>query len=345
MYFVLDDNNNKVEAYDKEEVLALLEKAIADGSLAGITENSGFIKKIKCCVTGGTSRVAFVSQAKYNELQANNELIANCLYIITDDTTAEDMEAELAELAEKVNRILDGATAVPKAETVNGFTPDFYTDLVNYPVMKGKGIIEVIGEGETGGLADPWGVMEIGYPVRAPYGMALCEGISYNAIDGSLSGYIAYKDNRPYIVMPTSRTAEIRGYEVEYDLAVRQAIRANSAANATNATNAENATNAVNATNADNADLVKGASSNINTGDSYLSHRALVQDNGLYVVVLKKPDGNTFAYYTRVLYVSTSLGYSSYADEVRFEHAYGIHLTQEKYNEEYRLVKVYRITE
>lgn len=115
MFFVLDENHNLVEAYSKEDVLALLEKAISDGSLAGITEDSAFVSKLKCCVTGGTNKVAFVTQAQYNTLKANGNLVTNCLYIVTDDKTASNIDAELSELTNKVNGIIDGSYVVPKA--------------------------------------------------------------------------------------------------------------------------------------------------------------------------------------------------------------------------------------
>jgi hypothetical protein len=93
MFYVLDENHNLIEAYDKEGVLAVLAQAIADGSLSGISEDAGFVSKIKCCVTGGTTKVAFVTQAKYNELKATDSIDNTCLYFITDDTTAEDIDA------------------------------------------------------------------------------------------------------------------------------------------------------------------------------------------------------------------------------------------------------------
>ena len=94
-YFVLDENNNKIEAYSKEEVLSVLAQAIADGSLSSITADAGFISKLKSYVDGGTFKIAFITQAKYNELVASNQLVSNCFYYITDDTTCEDIEASI----------------------------------------------------------------------------------------------------------------------------------------------------------------------------------------------------------------------------------------------------------
>lgn len=104
-FYVLDDNNNKVEAYDKEGVLAVLEQAIEAGSLAEITADSGFITKLKCCVGGDTHKIGFCTQAKYNELKANNQLIDGAYYFITDDTTAQDIDAALDALTERVTTL------------------------------------------------------------------------------------------------------------------------------------------------------------------------------------------------------------------------------------------------
>ncbi len=113
MHYVLDENNNKVEAYDKEGVLAVLEQAIANGSLASLVADAAFVTKLKCCVSGQTNRIAFVSQAKYNELKKAGTVENGVYYYITDDTTLEDINALLEELTETVNDL---------TETVNDLT-------------------------------------------------------------------------------------------------------------------------------------------------------------------------------------------------------------------------------
>lgn len=94
-FYVLDENNNKVEAYDKEGVLALLNQAIADGSLENIVADAAFVTKLKCCVDGGTFQIAFITQAKYNELATNKTLLENTYYFIVDDTTADGINEQL----------------------------------------------------------------------------------------------------------------------------------------------------------------------------------------------------------------------------------------------------------
>lgn len=126
MNYVLDDYNNKVDGYSKEEVLAVLEKAIADGSLEGITADSGFITKLKCCVGGDIHKVAFIPQAKYNELKANGQLINGCYYFITDETSVDDItklltqhENSIRVLGAKQNDIISGRQVVAKSENAS----------------------------------------------------------------------------------------------------------------------------------------------------------------------------------------------------------------------------------
>lgn len=113
-FYVLDENNNKVEAYDKQGVLAVLAQAIADGSLDNITADSAFINKLKCCVGGDTFNIAFITQAKYNDLEANGLIKENTYYYIIDDTTADDIDEQLQSLTDAVNSANRIATQVNK---------------------------------------------------------------------------------------------------------------------------------------------------------------------------------------------------------------------------------------
>ena len=103
MNYVLDEKGNRVEGLSKEEMLAVLQQAIDDGSLAGIEKDSAFVSKLKCCVGGETFQVAFVTQAKYNELFKNNQLTDNTFYFITDDPTEENIEANIETLAKEID--------------------------------------------------------------------------------------------------------------------------------------------------------------------------------------------------------------------------------------------------
>lgn len=93
--YLVDDNKNLVEGLSKEDIYTLLASAIKDKTLPDYDTDEAFITKLKDPVDGTTHKVAFVTQAKYNELASNGSLISNCLYYITDDTTAEDLETAI----------------------------------------------------------------------------------------------------------------------------------------------------------------------------------------------------------------------------------------------------------
>ncbi len=81
-YYILDHNNNKIEVTD--QVLTAL------------------VEQIKCCVSGTPYKLAFVTQAKYNELEAAGLVQANTIYEIIDDTTADDLDEQLKENKRKL---------------------------------------------------------------------------------------------------------------------------------------------------------------------------------------------------------------------------------------------------
>lgn len=105
MFYVLDENKNLVEAFSKEEALSVFAQAIADGSLNGIVADAAFISKIKCCVNGITNNVAFVTTAKYNELEKAGMLKENTAYFITDDTTLDGLDTQIKSLTESLEEV------------------------------------------------------------------------------------------------------------------------------------------------------------------------------------------------------------------------------------------------
>lgn len=117
-FYVLDENHNLIEAYSKEEVLGVLNQAIADGSLNNLTADSAFISKIKCCVGGDAHNVAFVTSAKYNELKAAGTLKANTAYFIVDDTTLDNVDDQFEEINQTITEITSGKVSVPLANNL-----------------------------------------------------------------------------------------------------------------------------------------------------------------------------------------------------------------------------------
>ena len=122
-YYVRDNNNNLIEGLSKEEIYALLDEAIRTGKLPSVDDETAFVTKLKCSVTGVASSVAFITEAKYNELRTGGLLKANTLYFITDDTTEETLENAIAQSKqEAVNEAKVGMSPLPEAyQKTNNF--------------------------------------------------------------------------------------------------------------------------------------------------------------------------------------------------------------------------------
>lgn len=119
-YYVLDENNNKHEALDKEGVLALLRQAIENGDLTNVDADSAFVSKFKCCVSGTTNYIAFTTQATYNALKAADQLTPNCYYFIIDDDSATDINNKLEEIDKNLTALISKNLAI--STTVNKLT-------------------------------------------------------------------------------------------------------------------------------------------------------------------------------------------------------------------------------
>lgn len=107
MKHIIDDSDkNKYEAYTKEEVLEVIQEAISSGELP--EEINGLVLTFKNPVDNQAYKIAFCTEAKYNELKAAGQLEVNCIYFITDDSTYEDFEEALNELDDDVNNQTTG---------------------------------------------------------------------------------------------------------------------------------------------------------------------------------------------------------------------------------------------
>lgn len=130
-YYLLDENKNLVEGFDKEGFLALLQQAIDQGSLENIDPESAVASKLRSLVNGTTHHIEFVTEAQYNQLEHDGELVPNTYYFITDDTTFEGYEETLNDLVEQLDEIMEGSVAVPKAVKAEetSFTNEDYSSV------------------------------------------------------------------------------------------------------------------------------------------------------------------------------------------------------------------------
>ncbi len=107
MKHIFDDNDkNKYEALSKAEVIALLQQVVESGELP---ENilEGISLTLRNPIDNQDYKIAFCTQAKYNELKAAGQIIPNCLYYIIDDNSYEDINISLENIRKEQKNIND----------------------------------------------------------------------------------------------------------------------------------------------------------------------------------------------------------------------------------------------
>lgn len=112
-YYCLCESNCKFETMTKEQILAAIAQAIETGSVGDV--DTGFVTKLKDMNYGTALTVWIGTRAQYN---AVTERAKNCLYIITDDTTSEDMlkacQQALADVEEIRQHVAEEIAAASK---------------------------------------------------------------------------------------------------------------------------------------------------------------------------------------------------------------------------------------
>lgn len=104
MKHVIDDTNkNKFEALDKSEVLAAIQQIIEEGEIPQELMN-GVALTLRNPIDNQDYKIAFCTQAKYNELEAGGQLETNCYYYITDDTSWDDFLEDANEVLEQIQQ-------------------------------------------------------------------------------------------------------------------------------------------------------------------------------------------------------------------------------------------------
>lgn len=116
-HYVHDEKNNRIEALSKEETYALLAAAIQQGQLPSVDEDTAFVTMFKSIVDGKTYKMGFCTQAQYNQLEAGGLLETDAYYIITDDTSYNDLLIEIENLIEEIetNNVIDKISTIDNA--------------------------------------------------------------------------------------------------------------------------------------------------------------------------------------------------------------------------------------
>lgn len=96
-YFVLCENNCKFESMTKEQILSAIKQAVETGEIKDV--DAGFVTKLKEQNKGANLTFWIGTTAEYNEIETKTE---NCFYILTDDTTGNDLKLEIKSLKARV---------------------------------------------------------------------------------------------------------------------------------------------------------------------------------------------------------------------------------------------------
>ena len=102
--------NCRHETLTKEEIITAIANAVQSGDIGDI--DAGFITTIKEQNGGEGLRFWVGTMAAYNAL---TEKSADILYIVTDDTTLNDIEVFIEDIKTTLDNIVEGEVKVPKA--------------------------------------------------------------------------------------------------------------------------------------------------------------------------------------------------------------------------------------
>lgn len=101
-YYVICDDNCKFEGMTKEQIIAAIVEAT--GSMPENPDDA-FISKILELNKNSNLRFWLGTTAEYNALVAGGTLESDCMYIITDDTFGEDVDAAISQLSNDITAL------------------------------------------------------------------------------------------------------------------------------------------------------------------------------------------------------------------------------------------------
>ena len=121
-YYVISAGNNLTESMTKEQILSAITQAIETGTISDV--DTGFVEKIKEQNSAANLKFWVGSTAQYNALETKEQ---GCFYLLTDDTTYEDIESNISDLQ----------TDVTNLQTDLSETQEDVSDLKNHNNHKG----------------------------------------------------------------------------------------------------------------------------------------------------------------------------------------------------------------
>lgn len=117
-YYCFCDSNCKFETMTKEQILAAIVQAVETGAVQDV--DTGFVTKLKETNGGGYVTAWVGTRAQYNALAEHPK---NCIWVITDDTTEQDIEQLLARFDEDIFHM---------NEAIYSLTPTDITDKMEF---------------------------------------------------------------------------------------------------------------------------------------------------------------------------------------------------------------------
>ena len=133
-HVINDTDKNKHEALDKAETLAAIQQIIETGQIPQTLMN-GVALTLRNPIDNQDYKIAFCTQAQYNELVANEQVEQNCYYYITDDTTWDDfveyVENILTETTSDLEQRVTELERYPITVGIDSTEPKYSVDLTN----------------------------------------------------------------------------------------------------------------------------------------------------------------------------------------------------------------------
>lgn len=203
-YYVICDDNCRFEGMTKEQIIAAI--AEATGVIPTGIDNA-FITKIKELNHNANLSFWVGTQAEYNEIE-EEERVKNCIYIITDDTSIEEMQARLDLMGVTVQNLQD---ELDKKGVVICNTPFITSTELNIEVekLKNYSLVNVYGDFEDSeGLTKSFN--------------ALCQVVKFDVSGGEtgfrIQGLCTPDHNFEYLV-----SIDINAYTENGKLVIKQA--------------------------------------------------------------------------------------------------------------------------
>ena len=102
-YYLMSEDKCLFESMTKEQILTAIEQAVSTGEIKDV--NTGFITRIREENRDKQLEFWVGTEGEYNAIKKQDGLIGDCLYIITDDKTLDDISSQLNNILKKCENL------------------------------------------------------------------------------------------------------------------------------------------------------------------------------------------------------------------------------------------------